>query len=369
MTGRFNVFLSGLIALLLLSCSRAADANPMLYVSHFSSDDITVIDAKTYEAIETFSVAESFRSSAISGDVSETRARVANIDDIVGSPDGNILYVNRVIESGHKLGWPVSGEIVAIDTKTKKALWSLEIDEGWPHHISLSSDGRYLYAPLFDKPYVIVIDTRNGTLERMIDLFWGGHGSRLSKDDESLYIGSIFTSSLYVVGAETGTIQKIIPFEDGVRPFAFDSAQKTLYAQLSRLHGFAVADLEAGKVKKTVELPGLPQDFEGPEFFPHNVNHGLELSPNEEFLVAAGTAVNKAFLYSHPELELLGEVNIGSDANWVTFSPDSSVVFISNRGDNTVSVITLDTFEEIVRLPSGGERPGRMRIVGDYSAQ
>lgn len=339
-----------------------ARAELILYVAHFSSDDITAISIPGHEIVGNISLGEPEGSADDAYD-GVIKTRGAHIDDIIGSPDGRILYVNRGIETGHKIGSPTRGEIVAVDTETEAVLWIVPINHGWPHHISLSNDGRYLYAPLFDRPYVAVVDTQERKLAPPLHTPWGGHGSRLSPDSKRLYVGSILTDSLYVVDVAKNQIVQILSFRDGVRPFAFDEAESTLYTQLSRLHGFAVADLKTGKVKKTVQLFGLPDDFEYPEEFPHNVNHGLELSPDEKYLVAAGTAANKAYIFSHPELELLETINIGNDSNWVVFSPDSKFAYITNRADNSVSVISMESMKEIKRIPTGGERPGRMRVV------
>ena len=342
--------------------NASAKAELFLYVAHFSSDDITVISIPDHEIVGNISLgAPRGAVDSAEGGVFENRG--AHIDDIIGSPDGRVLYVNRGIETGHKLGSPTKGEIVAVDTRNERVLWSVPIDDGWPHHISLSDDGRYLFAPLFDRPYVAVVDTQKPGLADPLHTPWGGHGTRLSPDGKRLYVGSILTDSLYVVDIARNQIVQILSFRDGVRPFAFDKAETVLYTQLSRLHGFAVADLKTGEVTKTVRMPGLPTDFKPPVEFPHNVNHGLELSPDEKYLVAAGTAVNKAYIYSHPELELIETIDIGNDSNWVVFSPDSRFAYITNRTDNTVSIVSMEQMKEIKRVPTGGERPGRMRVV------
>lgn len=340
-------------------------AEPYLYVAHFASDDVTVISIPGHEVVSRFSVGTGKEpEQTVNGDGDRAHRKYsAHIDDVIGSPDGRVLYVNRGIDTGHKLGYPEEGEIVAVSTASEEVLWRLPIDDGWPHHLSLSNDGRYLYAPMFDRPYVTVVDTQRVQRAPRLDTPWGGHGTRLSPDGERLYVGSILTSSLYVVDVEENRIVDILSFRDGVRPFAFDDAESTLYVQLSRLHGFVVADLKTGEPIRTIRLPGLPEDFEPPVAFPHNVNHGLELSPDERYLVAAGTAANKAYIFSHPDLELVEVVEIGNDANWVVFSPDSKYAYVSNRSDNTVSVISMQSLEEIERVPTGGQRPGRMRVI------
>lgn len=325
-------------------CSASAAAAPYLYVENGQTGDVAVISIPEHEVVGTFEVG-------------------AGTDDVIGSPDGRIAYVNRGIDSGHGLGFPETGEVVAVSTYDDSILWRLPIDDGWPHHMSISEDGRHLYMPLFDEPYVIVIDTEKRTISDRLDILWGGHGTRLAPDGKHLYVGSILTQSLYVVNTEDNSLANIFNFPDGVRPFAFDRAETRLYTQLSRLHGFTVTDLESGDILQTVELPGLPDDFGPPEAFPHNVNHGLELSPDEKYLLAAGSIINMVAIYSHPELELRKTIEVGHDPNWIVFSPDGRFAYVSNRGANNVSVISLESLSEVKRVDTQGKAPARMRVI------
>ncbi len=332
------------IALLVGLTTINADAEPYLYVENGQTGDVVIISIPEHEVVAKFEV----------GPV---------IDDVIGSPDGRIAYVNRGIDSGHALGFPEKGEVVAVSTYDDSILWRLPIDDGWPHHMSISNDGKHLYMPLFDKPYVIVIDTETQAITDRIDVLWGGHGTRVSPDGKRLYVGSILTQSMYVVDLLDNSLEKLISFPQGVRPFAFNKAETTLYTQLSRVHGFAVTDLKSGEIVRMIELPGLPENFETPEAFPHNVNHGLELSPDEKYLVAAGSVINMVAIYSHPELELLKTIDVGHDPNWVVFSLDSRFAYVSNRGADSISVIEMASLSEVKRVDTQGKAPARMRVI------
>ena len=322
----------------------SANAAPYLYVENGQTGDVAVVSIPEHEVVGKFEVGPT-------------------TDDVIGSPDGRIAYVNRAIDTGHALGFPEKGEVVAVSTYDDSILWRLPIEGGWPHHMSISNDGKSLYMPLFDEPYVIVIDTEEQAITDRIDVLWGGHGTRVTPDGKRLYVGSILTQSMYVIDLEDNSLENLISFPQGVRPFAFNEAETTLYTQLSRVHGFAVTDLKSGEIVRMVELPGLPDDFETPEAFPHNVNHGLELSPDEKYLLAAGSAIDMVAVYSHPDLELLTTIDVGHDPNWIVFSPDSRFAYVSNRGADSVSVIEMDGLTEIKRVNTEGKAPARMRVI------
>jgi len=330
------------IASVLFAAAGAAHAKPYLFVQNGDSGDVSVISIPEHQLVKVIPVGP-------------------HPDDVVGSADGRTFFVNLGVVSGHSWGVPEAGEIVALSTVTDKVLWRLPIPEGWPHHMSVR-DGR-LYVPLYDRAHLIAIDTATGKLAGRLDGQWGMHSTRFSRDGKRLYVGSILTGSIYVLDVAKNEPVKVLSFPAGVRPFTFTRDEKTLYAQLSGLHGFVVVDLDRAKIVRTVKLPDLPRGTELPTQFPYNVNHGLELSPDQKYLFAAGSIANYVAVYSHPDLKLLKTIPVGADANWITFSPDGRFAYVGCRGSNEVSVISVAELKEIKRIKTGGRGSARVRII------
>jgi len=322
---------------------RPALSKPYLFVQNGDSGNVSVISIPEHQLVKVIPVGP-------------------HPDDVAGSPDGRTFFVNLGIVNGHSWGVPEAGEIVALSTATGKVRWRLSIPDGWPHHLSVAKDGR-LFAPLYDRAHLDVIDTNSGKITGRLDGQWGMHGSKFSPDGKRLYVGSILTGSIYVLDIAKNEPVKILSFPAGVRPFTFTRDEKTLYAQLSGLHGFVVVDLDQARIVKTVKLPKLPPGTRLPKQFPYNVNHGLELSPDEKYLFAAGSIANYVAVYSHPDLKLLKIIPVGADANWITFSPDGRFAYVGCRGSNEVSVISVAELKEIKRVKTGGEGSARVRII------
>ena len=60
------------------------------------------------------------------------------MDYLAVSPDGNTIYVNRIegdLPGSRAKNIGVSGELIAIDSKSDKILWKMKLD-GMPHHIT-----------------------------------------------------------------------------------------------------------------------------------------------------------------------------------------------------------------------------------------
>jgi YVTN family beta-propeller protein len=245
------------LALFCLS-PRPSFAGEFAYLENSDSGDVTVIAIPAHTVVSTIKIGPF-------------------LDDVTPSHDGRILYVNRYdsLAAGDR-HMAESGEVVAVSTETEKILWRTRVD-GWPNHLSLSLDDRRLYVPLFNTPWMEVIDTDS---RRVVDKFlvgFGGHGTRLSPDGKRIYVGSMTNDVLTVVDLKTHKPVKVLPFKDGVRPFAFAHDESTAYVQLSRLHGFEVVDLRTDKIVREVLLPPLGPEVPRPKFFPHTYNHGLEL--------------------------------------------------------------------------------------------
>lgn len=330
------------LALLSSLAAIAQAATELLYVGNTRDESISVISIPGHQVIKTWHV---------TGDP----------DDIIATQDGKTLYVSA---SGHATpsGFPEKGSILALDTRDGKVLWNLPL-EAWPHHISLTRDDKTLYAPLFNSDHVVAIDTAQKKVTGKLYGLYGMHGTRLSPDDSKLYAGAILTSAMYVFDTRSGKQTNAIAFPEGVRPFAITADQKTGYVQLSKLHGFAVVDIASGATTRTVALPPMAANVKVPDRFPFNVNHGLELSPDERHLLAAGSLEGKIEIYTVPELQHVKTVQVGADPNWIVFSSNGQFAYVSSRKHNEISVIDMKALREVKRITGLGQGPSRMRIA------
>ena len=62
--------------------------------------------------------------------------------------------------------------------------------------------------------------------------------------------------------------------------------------------------------------------------------------------------VAAAYMYSLPDLKLLGSTDVGRSPDWVTISPDGKA-YVANAGSNNVSVVDVKAMKEITRIPVG----------------
>jgi YVTN family beta-propeller protein len=286
-------------------------------------------------------------------DVPQNRV-VANINvgraatGIAATKEGNRMYV--AIESESK--------VVAVDTLTSKILWSVPVGER-PHHVAVSGDGRFLFVNIFSSDRLDIIDTEKRALVRSVRVGFQPHNVYTSDDGKRVYSNQMGNDTITIVDTSTHEVIKQIHMGDKVRPMAFTKGEKTLYVQLSRLHGFMVVDPVSEKMHK-IEFPPTNKPF--PTRWPYNVVHGIAVSPDDKLVFADSVLENYVAVYSIPDHKLIKTIPVGVSPNWMTFGNEGKVLYVSNRGDNNVSVISVPDLKEITRVPVG-EGPQRMITV------
>jgi YVTN family beta-propeller protein len=152
-----------------------------------------------------------------------------------------------------------------------------------------------------------------------------------------------------------------------------DGSTKRIFVQLSDFNGFAVMDFAARQEVARIELPAAKTAFETDGERATAPSHGIGVAPDGKSLWVTSIPNNTVYVYSLADLTLAGEVAlpslklpghgpISAVANWVTFTPDSKTVYISNAGLRSVSAIDTTSMKLIAVIPVG-EVPKRINTL------
>ena len=98
-----------------------------------------------------------------------------------------------------------------------------------------------------------------------------------------------------------------------------------MFVETAKLNGFSVVNFAKRKEVTKVLFPNSPTGFSNP----NNLTHGSGISPDGKTLWVNSRAANATFVYSLPELELVGHVPmaelkveghaaITADPHWLT---------------------------------------------------
>jgi YVTN family beta-propeller protein len=331
----------------------AGAGSSLILVTNSAGDSVHLVDPATNKVVKEFPVGEAAHG-------------------IAPSPDGSRIYVSNEADSTLDVFDRASGSLI------KKVPLS-----NHPNNIAVTKNGdRILVGIARGHGAVDVIDAKTLTLSRTILVNGRLHNIYVTPDGKYLITGSIPNKLLTVIDLEREVPVWELPFDLGVRPMTIeagpDGATRRIFVQLSDTNGFAVVDFAARKEVARITLPAAKTEFEMDAGRATSPSHGIGVAPDRKTLWVTSIPNNAVFVYSLegpslkdlkligevalPDLKLPGHGPIASVPNWVTFTPDSKTVYISNAGIRSVTAIDTESMKVKAVVPVG-EVPKRINTL------
>jgi YVTN family beta-propeller protein len=291
------------------------------------------------------------------------------VDDVRVAPDGRTMYVSR----------PSFGDVAAIDLPSRRVLWRTPVDGFRSDHMALSPDGRRLVVSATTANVVDAIDTATGAITGSFPTGDFPHENEYSEDGTKIYNGTIGrvvapddpaldaakgNRWFSIVDAATLQVEKVVDFKQGVRPFVVMPDERTMYVQLSFLHGLVEYDLQEERALRTLHLPlsDKARTMAREDYPLDSAHHGLAVNARGTKLCDAGTVSDYAAIIDRASLRVQGIVPTGAKPYWATASTDGRWCFLANSDSDDVSVVSFATATEVARIPVG-DHPQRMRMA------
>jgi YVTN family beta-propeller protein len=326
----------------------ASQSLTRIYVTNSASDTIDVIDPATNKVVQ-----------VISG--------IELPHGIAFSPDGTRIYISNEAESVLDVVDRKSGEIL------KKVSLSAR-----PNNLAIAKDGSHVLVGIRTQPGVLdVIDTTSLQKVKSIPVDGPVHNVYVTPDGKYAVSGSIENKAATVIDLQSQQMAWGVKFDRAVRPMAFetnpDGSTSRIFVQLSGFSGFAVVDFAKRAEVARIKLPDQPGGFGIAEGRGGVPSHGIRVAPDGKSLWVNSTLANAVFKYSLPDLKLIGYAQLpevhplghaptGAVPEWIAFTPDSKLVYVSDSAARLVSVIDTQTLKEVARIPVG-EVPKRMNVL------
>jgi YVTN family beta-propeller protein len=323
---------------LTLSAAPAAAGPARIYVTDSAADTVHVIDAASNKVVQVIRGIEAPHG-------------------VTFSPDGARVYVSN--ESTDSLD--------VVDRKSGRIIKKVALS-GHPNNIAVTKDGGRVVVCIRNDPGTLdVVDTIALTLKKGIPVKGGLHNVYVTPDGKFAVAGSVRKNRLTVVDLATEEVAWDLPFDKGLRPMAIEAAAdgstSRLFIQLSGLNGFAVVDFARRKEVARVVFPDVASDTD-PQGRGSTPAHGIGVAPDGKTVWANSAEANAVFAYSLPDLKLIGHVAlpelklpgrapIGAVPNWITFTPDSRTLYVSNSTLNSVSAIDVSALKIVATIPVG----------------
>ena len=292
-----------------------------------AGDDVSIIDPSTNKVVGTIHGIEVNHGAA-------------------AAPDGSRYYISD--EADRTLD--------VVDQKTLKVTKKIPLS-GHPNNIGISKDGKRVYVSIAVAPGAVdVIDTTSMEKVKSIPVKGAVHNTYVTPDGKYVVSGSIPSHVITVIDQKTEEPVWSLTMDLGIRPMAFatnpDGSTKWIFVQLSAFNGFAVVDFETRKEINRIKLPALPP---GNAPFPEggNESHGMAVTSDGKTLVVNSRLNSAIYMYSLPDLKLLGSTDVGNSPDWVTLTPDGKTAYVANAASNSVSVVDIQSRKEVTRIPVG----------------
>jgi YVTN family beta-propeller protein len=263
-------------------------------------------------------------------------------------PDGSRFYFSSEAEQ----------TLHVVDAKTLQTIKKIPLTAR-PNNISISKDGARVYVGIVSAPGAVdVIDTKTNEKVKSIPTKGGIHNVYVTPDGRHVIAGSIAGRVMTVIDQKTEEPLWTL-FEEGVRPMAFevnpDGSTKRIFVQLSNVHGFAVVDFQQRKEVARITLPDdVPAEKIDKGPFNGSPSHGLGVAPDGKTLWVTSRPNARVYTYSLPDLKLLpNPVDLGGRPDWVTFTPDSKLIYITTENTDLVHAIDVTSRKEVAQIKVG----------------
>jgi YVTN family beta-propeller protein len=286
---------------------------------------------------------------------------------VVFSPDAKRVYISNESES----------VLDVVDRESAKILKKVRLS-GHPNNLTITKDGTRVLVGIREDPgSVAVIDTRSLEHTKSIPVDGSVHNIFVTPDGRFAVSGSIENKAASVIDLTTEKMAWEVKFDRSVRPMAFDAnsdgSTRRIFVQLSGFNGFAVVDFASHKEVARIRLPDEPGGFGGAEERLATPSHGIGVTPDGQSLWVNSTVANATFKYSLPDLQLVGYCKLpliqpanrtpmGVVPEWITFTPDSTRMYVSNSGARSVSVIDVKS-TKLIDIANVGEVPKRINTL------
>jgi len=281
---------------------------------------------------------------------------------VQASADGTRIYVSSEAQRA----------LMVIDARSMEIIKTIPLSAR-PNNIALTPDGRKLYVGIIVPPGgVDVIDTERLELIKTMPHPGGVHNVYVTPDGKYAVAGTIAGDQMTVYS--TATDEEVWNWKgESIRPMAIstkpDGSTDKVYVQVTGHHGFVVVDFDTHREVARVTLPDVPEEERYASvqsslgLYNGAPSHGIGVSPDGRSVWATSRMNSKVYVYStYPELKLLATVPVGTDPDWITFTPDGRFAYVANAATNNVTAIDMHTYQPVATIPVG-EGPKRNTVM------
>lgn len=285
-----------------------------IYVANESSNDVSVIDATTFQSVGTIP------------------ALNHSTHDLAVSRDGRRLYATNL----------ASGRVSVIDTARKETIASIYTGERC-HVVALSNDDSQLWVANIGENTISIIDTVTFRILGTIAVGKGPTGLTFSHDGRFAFVSSQGEKTVGVIDTTTHQVVKTIPV--GANPhFLVVSRDGHVWGVNTGQNDIYVLDPESHEKVGTFTVGDKPQQ----------IAFAYKGTAGPLAYVTVGSQTKVIGLGGDPkELKVVDEIAVGEGPNGIWSNPEGTRLFVAHDKGNEIRVIDTGTGQTLATVPVG----------------
>ena len=292
----------------------SASLSPRIYVANESTNDVSVIDATTFQPIGTI---PSLNHST---------------HDLAVSRDGRRLYASNL----------ASGRVSVIDTVKRETIASIYTGERC-HVVALSNDDSQLWVANIGENTISIVDTKTFRILGTIPVAKGPTGLTFSHDGRFAFVSGQGDKTVGVVDTATHQVIKTIPV--GANPhFMVVSRDGHVWGVNTGQNDIYVLDPETHEKVGTFIVGDKPQQ----------IAFAFKGTSGSIAYVTVGSLNKVIGLGGDPSnLKIVDEIAVGEGPNGIWSNQEGTRLFVAHDKGNEIRVIDTGTGQTIATVPVG----------------
>lgn len=278
-----------------------------------------------------------------------TFARTGEIDlgkygavELVFSRDGKYAYASQM----------ETAKVFEIDTATRKVTREFDTESAWTKVVSLSPDGKTLWAANWSGDDISEIDLASGTLRRRIPVADTPRGLWPTPDGKTLYVAGYGGGELQSVDLATGDVKTLFDSNGALRHLVGDAKRGLLFASDMAKDCVWVYDLATGKTRKFCDTDEKPNTIDlshdGKVLF---VSCRGENNPKSYYI--PGFEWGTTLLFDAGSAKPLDAIVGGNQCTALDVSDDGKTLAFSDFLDNRLQIFEVPPYEVLAKGNGG----------------
>lgn len=303
---KLGVYLTSLFFLLSFALPTKAG---VLVIAYMDESKIVLVDSRTYKTLATLDSGK-------------------NPHEVRVSPDKRRAYV------------AAGKTITVIDLKNQKVKGNFDLGDYSAHDIRVSRDGRRIWAACARAQTILELDSETGkTLKTYKTNQQGSWFVEITPDERKIYTPNLEGKSVSIIDRATGEV-KVIQFEVPIYGIDITPDGKQVWVSGGDL---TVIDTATDKVIAAIKTSEAETGR-------------IRITSDGKKVVVALS--KKLAVYDAKTRRLLSETELGSSPKVLTLSDDNRRAFLTNPGDNSVSVVDIVAGKQVATFQTGKKPDG-----------